>query len=454
LADLSIFSSLWFTLLGVRDHILGESIGRLIGSVFPIGFLGGWRFAVALLVGLLVVGAYSTGDQRRDFGRLFLGSVLAVAMSLYGSIWQHPAALVLFQATCAVIVFGTILSLERHVVDRIVKRIWPGLGTRRVIAVQTENADWIDAELVNQRNGARSPSMELVGRVSGSNEFQNNGNPPLRELGYMIQELSADTVVVCGTVSGDALAYVMDTAVVGGCSLLAASRAPRIAGADIKTVWMNGTPLMELTPPRLKAWQRATKRTLDILGAAFGMVVLSPLFAVVSIAIRLDSQGPVFFKQWRVGKAGEPFEIFKFRSMYLDAERRLDEVRKDSIYDDERLFKVVDDPRVTRIGAKIRKTSLDELPQLMNVLRGQMSLVGPRPPTIPEVALYEEHHYCRFDVKPGMTGPWQVGGRNKITDFEEVIRLERAYIRNWSMLTDFKVLLKTIPAVLRMDGVH
>src|SRR5207247_10154522 len=131
---------------------------------------------------------------------------------------------------------------------------------------------------------------------------------------------------------------------------------------------------------------------------------------------------------------------------------RREELQQQSIYTDRRLFKIVDDPRVTRLGSLLRRTSLDELPQLVNVLRGDMSLVGPRPPLPSEVALYEAHHYARFDVKPGITGPWQVGGRNQLTDFERVVALGTEYIRDWSLARDLSILLRTVPVVLLMRG--
>jgi lipopolysaccharide/colanic/teichoic acid biosynthesis glycosyltransferase len=140
--------------------------------------------------------------------------------------------------------------------------------------------------------------------------------------------------------------------------------------------------------------------------------------------------------------------------MVHDAESLRDDLAPKSLYTDQRLFKVKDDPRVTRLGAFLRRTSLDELPQLWNVFRGDMSLVGPRPPLPSEVDLYEDHHYTRFDVKPGITGPWQVSGRNSITDFEEVIRLETGYIRGWTIWKDLGILLKTVPVVLFMRGAH
>ena len=153
-----------------------------------------------------------------------------------------------------------------------------------------------------------------------------------------------------------------------------------------------------------------------------------------------------------MGQGGRRFKITKFRTMVLNADRKLGDLRSRSLYHDGRLFKVPDDPRITRVGRWLRRSSLDELPQLVNVLVGEMSLVGPRPPLPMEVELYELHHYARFDVKPGITGPWQVSGRSEIRDFEEVVALESAYIRDWSVWADLRLLLRTIPAVFRMRG--
>lgn len=222
----------------------------------------------------------------------------------------------------------------------------------------------------------------------------------------------------------------------------------------MSTTLHGSTPPAAVPVPPLEAWQLALKRTMDLVVASITLTVLAPFLAAIAIAIKLGSPGPVLFQQWRIGQAGRPFKIYKFRSMICGAESQVDRLRPVNIYPDARLFKVVDDPRITRFGRFLRRTSLDELPQLINVLRGDMSLVGPRPPTVSEVALYEAHHYGRFEVKPGITGPWQVSGRNRITRFEEVVALEAAYIRNWSLRADFKILLKTVPVVLRMHGAH
>jgi lipopolysaccharide/colanic/teichoic acid biosynthesis glycosyltransferase len=212
--------------------------------------------------------------------------------------------------------------------------------------------------------------------------------------------------------------------------------------------------LVQLTAPSLKVPQLVVKRALDLIGATMSLVVLSPLLAILAVLVKLESRGPAFFAQERVGRGGRLFKIFKLRTMVDGAEAKRDGLLAQSVYSDPRLFKMPGDPRMTRTGRWLRRTSLDELPQLLNVLKGEMSLVGPRPPLPSEVALYEAHHYARFDVKPGITGPWQVAGRNQVTDFEKVVALESEYIRDWSLGTDLTILVRTIPAVLRMNGAH
>jgi lipopolysaccharide/colanic/teichoic acid biosynthesis glycosyltransferase len=219
-------------------------------------------------------------------------------------------------------------------------------------------------------------------------------------------------------------------------------------------VYRAGVPLVVLTRPGLRARQLLLKRAMDVTGATLGLVLLAPIFAAIAVAVKLSSRGPVLFRQQRVGRGGTIFMITKFRSMVMDAESRRSDIADQSMYPDLRLFKVKQDPRVTRLGNFLRRSSLDELPQLINVIRGEMSLVGPRPPLPSEVDLYEEHHYTRFDMKPGITGPWQVSGRNAITDFEEVIRLETDYMREWSIWKDLAILLKTIPVVFTMRDAH
>ncbi|CBL35513.1 Sugar transferases involved in lipopolysaccharide synthesis [butyrate-producing bacterium SM4/1] len=190
---------------------------------------------------------------------------------------------------------------------------------------------------------------------------------------------------------------------------------------------------------------------MDILGAAVGicLTVLIGLFVVP--AIKLESPGPAVFKQTRIGKNGRKFSIYKFRSMYMDAEERKKELMKQNEMDG-LMFKMKDDPRITKVGKFIRKTSIDELPQFFNVLRGDMSLVGTRPPTVDEFERYEEHHKRRLSLRPGITGMWQVSGRSDIQNFEDVVRLDLEYIDNWSVWLDIKILFQTVLVVLLHRG--
>ena len=196
------------------------------------------------------------------------------------------------------------------------------------------------------------------------------------------------------------------------------------------------------------------KRAIDVVGAVVGIVLSAPVMLAAAIAIKINSPGPVIFKQTRVGRSGNKFNIYKFRSMYIDAEKRLAELMSRNEMSDNRLFKIKDDPRITRVGKFIRKTSIDELPQFFNVLVGNMSLVGTRPPTVSEVELYERHHYRRISIKPGITGIWQTSGRNAIKNFEEVIRMDLEYIENWSILLDIRLLLKTLHVLFERKGAY
>lgn len=210
--------------------------------------------------------------------------------------------------------------------------------------------------------------------------------------------------------------------------------------------------------------QLLLKRLMDIAGGLVGCILTGILFLFVAPAIYIASPGPIFFAQERVGKNGKLFKMYKFRSMYMDAEERKAELMKDNKLGDGKMFKLDFDPRVignkilpdgtkkTGIGDFIRKSSIDEFPQFWNVLKGDMSIVGTRPPLTSETNLYEPHHRVRLAIKPGITGMWQVSGRSDITDFEEVVRLDKEYISNWNIGLDFKILIKTVIGVLKRDG--
>ena len=198
--------------------------------------------------------------------------------------------------------------------------------------------------------------------------------------------------------------------------------------------------------------QSLLKRMIDILGGLVSCVLTAIITVIIGPIIFIKSPGPIFFSQIRVGKRGRQFKIYKFRSMYMDAEKRKAELMAQNKISDGMMFKIDDDPRsIKGIGHFIRRTSLDEFPQFWNVLKGDMSIVGTRPPTADEYARYSPHHKRRLTMQPGITGLWQVSGRSSITDFEEVVRLDTRYIENWSLDLDLKIILKTIKNVIKSD---
>jgi lipopolysaccharide/colanic/teichoic acid biosynthesis glycosyltransferase len=219
-------------------------------------------------------------------------------------------------------------------------------------------------------------------------------------------------------------------------------------------VWHHDEAFFELGAPVLKMSAVAIKRATDILFASILLLGALPLIIVIAAAIKLDSRGPVMFRQHRAGRGGKRFEMLKFRTMREGADDEKNDLAHLNRTGDVRLFKIPSDPRVTRIGAGLRRWSLDELPQLWNVLRGDMSLVGPRPFFESDFGAYEDHHFRRLDTKPGITGLWQVSGRSDVVDFEDVVFLDRQYIEQWSLWLDLSILLRTIPAVIRREGAY
>ncbi|MGN6743349.1 MAG: sugar transferase [Amnibacterium sp.] len=236
-----------------------------------------------------------------------------------------------------------------------------------------------------------------------------------------------------------------------GVDLMVAPAITEVAGTRIHTRPVPGMPLMFVESPSYEGGKHFAKSALDFGVAAILLLVVWPLLLGTAIAVRLSSPGPVLFKQQRIGLNGKAFEVIKFRSMRVGADAELAELLRAQGTADRPLFKVDDDPRITRVGRFIRKYSLDELPQLFNVLRGEMSLVGPRPQRAEEVALYDEAAGRRLLVKPGITGLWQVSGRSNLS-WEDTVRMDLYYAENWSFLDDFMILLWTVRTVLGSTG--
>lgn len=225
-----------------------------------------------------------------------------------------------------------------------------------------------------------------------------------------------------------------------------------IAGPRIHTQQVAGLPLIHVTTPTLEGGQRVAKRLFDVTVSGFLILALAPVMCMVALLVKLDSRGPVLFKQQRIGIEGTPFNMVKFRSMVVDAEKRLSALESQNEGSGV-LFKMKHDPRVTRIGGVLRRYSLDELPQLFNILAGSMSLVGPRPPLPREVEVYEQDVRRRLLVKPGLTGLWQVSGRSNLS-WQDSVRLDLYYVENWSLAGDLVIILRTIRAVFHSTGAY
>ncbi|WP_203725035.1 sugar transferase [Paractinoplanes durhamensis] len=269
-----------------------------------------------------------------------------------------------------------------------------------------------------------------------------------------VEQADADTVVVlsCPELDGAAVRRLAWRLERDEVDLVVASALVDVAGARTTIRPFDGLPMLHVEHPRLHGGSRLVKDLFDRVGALMLLAGFGPLLLAVALCVRVTSRGPVLFRQVRVGRDGRLFRIFKFRSMYVDAEARLAELRHLNEHDGV-LFKIRDDPRVTGVGRWLRRFSVDELPQLLNVALGQMSLVGPRPPLPSEVAAYADDVRRRLAVKPGMTGLWQVSGRSDLP-WEEAVRLDLRYVENWSLSLDLVILLRTMTAVVRSSGAY
>lgn len=234
-----------------------------------------------------------------------------------------------------------------------------------------------------------------------------------------------------------------------GVNVTLVPRIFEVLGSSVVFDDVSGMQLLAMRRLRMSRSSLILKRALDLVVAGAGLLVIAPVLAVIAVAIKLDSRGSVFFRQTRVGRNGERFEILKFRTMIADADQLKDQLRENNETDG--LFKIANDPRITRVGRVLRKTSLDELPQLINVFKGDMALVGPRPLVVDEDSQVVGWHRRRLALTPGMTGQWQILGSAKIP-LHEMVKIDYLYVTTWSFWTDVKILLRTIPYVLRGGG--
>lgn len=269
------------------------------------------------------------------------------------------------------------------------------------------------------------------------------------QLPHVVKRAQADLVVVClGAIDAERFAPLVRQLNVLGVDVGLSTGLSNVALRRVSLGHISGRPLVRVTASPQAGWQLAVKRFLDVIGAALLLVATTPILLISSLAIMIEDGGSPIFKQIRVGKDGKPFRIYKFRTMFVNADSMDIDLRNDH---DGPIFKMTNDPRITKVGNILRKTSMDELPQLVNILKGDMSLVGPRPLPVHEVHAAPVEFLDRQAVKPGLTGRWQVSGRSD-TGFKELDELDRWYVDNWSLGQDFEILARTVPAVLLARG--
>ena len=341
------------------------------------------------------------------------------------------------------------LSLEREVVRRYYTSLRRAGRLSRKIIMVGDNPE--SRQLEEMFSSDRSLGYEIMERIDPSQSKDANHLVTATLAAARAHGAGGVIVAATGIDSRSSNRLIRDL-IDSGIHVELSSTLADIAPHRLTVRPLGRFPVVYIEPVQRHGWRAVAKRLFDMLSSLAACIVLAPLFIVIALLIKKGSDGPVLFKQSRVGKDGLSFDVFKFRTMVVNAE----ELMADLMEDNEGagpLFKMKDDPRVTKIGSFLRKTSLDELPQLWNVVRGEMSLVGPRPALAAEMSEWDADLYGRLRVRPGITGMWQVSGRSETT-FEEYTRLDLYYVDNWSLVVDLAILAKTLPAVLKSDGAY
>lgn len=416
----------------------GDRVGEVL-TLVPL-LVGGWVVIFA------AHDLYDKARTRRDPGAL-IGAVLSWAgLVVLGSVVYPESALalgeVLLTALFALVLVGAFRLLYEQGIEKIYRR---GLG--RTTALIMGNPKELNRirQMLNENSGGYT----CVGQLDIG-----EGHVDFQELRRTLDETRASSVILAGAerIPDEELLDLLRSVRLRGLRMRVVPGAIGLMRTRPVLSRSGGTPLLEVGYPQLDNTQRTLKRGLDLVGSLTGLLVLSPLLLAVAAAIKLDSTGPILFRQKRAGADEKVFICYMFRSMYEDAERRQAELEAQNEADGA-VFKIKEDPRITRIGHFIRKWSIDELPQLINVLKGEMSLVGPRPLPMRDFERMSELHKKRLAAIPGMSGYWQISGRSNLS-FDDMVKLDLYYIENWSLSFDIKIILKTIGAVLRKEGAY
>ena len=429
------FGQLWPTL----DFLLVLLVAPVATVVFYHGF------------GLYQTHRFSTLEE---FRRMIIAVSLTVITVDMLSFWSEASysRLWIGYSWALALLFA---AVSRRLWHRQVRRSWAkGELTFDTLIVGTNQ----EAEHLAELLGSNSTGFQPVGFVSTGSS---NGSAPhgLQVLGTIdrLRGLVRDTGASCVFVAASAVTttdmkHVLKARRLDGVEIRITANLPPTLATQVAIQSVAGLMALTVDGVRLTRTQAIAKRAFDVVVSAVGLLLLAPVFLLIALAVKLTSPGPVLFRQERIGLHRRPFTLLKFRTMCVGAEVMLADLRAQNEADGP-LFKLRDDPRITKVGRWLRHYSLDELPQLWNVLRGEMSLVGPRPPLPSEVAAYEDWQLDRLEVRPGITGLWQVSGRSDLS-FDEYVRLDLFYIENWSIAYDLFMIIKTIPMLLRARGAY
>jgi exopolysaccharide biosynthesis polyprenyl glycosylphosphotransferase len=447
---------------------VGDVFAGLLASIASLLILGnslaGGRIFVVCVAVMWPLIAFSIGLYRHDQLSSWasavpeiprgVAAILVTSWPIFGIAAADEVKPAIATVAVTIGVLALLAGLSRTIVRGILHRR-AELRQRTLIL----GSGMVAGQLVEKIRNNKQYGLQPVGIVD--DEVHNVGTPDLPRLGgfddlaEVIELQNIDRVVIAFSRASHE-------------ELLEAIRACRDAGIAVDVVprlfefldgvrsldQIGGLPLLSIGVPVLATTMVTAKRVLDIAGSAALIVAFSPVMAATAVAIKLESKGPVFFRQPRAGRGNKSFNLIKFRSMYVDAEQRKAEFDEMNESGDGVMFKIREDPRVTRVGRHIRRFSIDELPQLFNVLKGEMSLVGPRPLIFAEAdALEERWHLRRLELRPGITGPWQVYGRSQ-SPFQEMVRFDYQYVAGWSLARDIEILLATLPAVLSGRGAY
>jgi len=449
--------------LGATDFVAGAAAGLLVGAVTghetapTLGFAA--IVAVAWPLSLFVCGSYSIrglGSWASGIGEL--GRLVAVALALSWLLVALAVALRLDAPLVTALASAGVtaaLAIACRALTRGVLHQMPGLRQQTIII----GSGVVAGQLVRRLRTQRQFGLDPIGILDDDYHHVESLDLPtlgrLEDLPRVLRTHRVDRVMIAFSRADHN--QLLESIRVCRLQRVAVDVIPRLfeflegaRGLD----QIGGLPVLSIGAPRLSRSSRAAKRALDVSVSLVALTLLSPLLAVLAVAVRAESGGPVFFRQPRAGRDGRVFSLIKFRSMFVDAEQRKLDLAQANDLNDGVMFKIHQDPRVSRVGRVLRKLSLDELPQLVNVLRGEMSLVGPRPLILPESeALGEGWHARRLDLRPGITGPWQISGRSDVS-VHDMVRLDFQYVTAWSLARDIEILLATLPVVVTGRGAY